>query len=71
VDLIAEMRFGSHLYGTDTPESDADLKGVYVSRRQETLFSSACGPASILVQGLMQMAGLDNWLPIRTHDDEA
>ena len=30
MDLVVEMRFGSHLYGTDTPDSDLDLKGVYV-----------------------------------------
>lgn len=30
VDLIVEMRFGSHLYGTDTPDSDTDVKGVYL-----------------------------------------
>lgn len=28
--LIAEMRFGSHLYGTATPLSDVDYKGVYL-----------------------------------------
>jgi hypothetical protein len=30
MDLIVEMRFGSHLYGTDTPRSDVDLKAVYL-----------------------------------------
>jgi RNA repair pathway DNA polymerase beta family len=30
MDLIVRMRFGSHLYGTATPESDLDLKGVYL-----------------------------------------
>jgi len=30
MELIVEMRFGSHLYGTATPESDLDLKGVYL-----------------------------------------
>jgi hypothetical protein len=27
---IVEMRYGSHLYGTDTPQSDTDLKSVYL-----------------------------------------
>lgn len=27
---IVEMRFGSHLYGTNTPDSDTDLKGIYI-----------------------------------------
>src|ERR1700720_4143670 len=30
MELIVKMRFGSHLYGTDTPQSDLDLKGVYL-----------------------------------------
>lgn len=25
-----EIKFGSHLYGTDTPTSDLDLKGIYL-----------------------------------------
>lgn len=37
VDLIVEMRFGSHLYGTDTPESDVDVKGVYMPEAQAIL----------------------------------
>ena len=30
MDLIVEMRFGSHLYGTATEASDLDIKGVYL-----------------------------------------
>lgn len=30
MDLIVEMRVGSHLYGTATTDSDLDLKGVYL-----------------------------------------
>jgi RNA repair pathway DNA polymerase beta family len=37
VDLIVEMRFGSHLYGTDTPESDVDVKGVYLPEARDIL----------------------------------
>lgn len=28
--LLVKMLFGSHVYGTNTPESDTDYKGVYV-----------------------------------------
>jgi hypothetical protein len=31
------MRFGSHLYGTDTPLSDLDLKGVYMPPARDIL----------------------------------
>ena len=37
MDLIVEMRFGSHLYGTDTPESDLDFKGVYLPEARDIL----------------------------------
>jgi hypothetical protein len=37
VDVIVEMRFGSHLYGTDTPESDVDIKGVYLPEAREII----------------------------------
>ena len=30
MDLVVEMRFGSHLYGTATPQSDLDYKAVYL-----------------------------------------
>jgi hypothetical protein len=34
---IISMRFGSHLYGTATPASDADFKSVYVPEAREIL----------------------------------
>jgi len=37
MELIVEMRFGSHLYGTDTPQSDIDLKGVYLPEARDIL----------------------------------
>jgi hypothetical protein len=37
MDLIVELRCGSHLYGTDTPDSDVDLKGVYLPSAREIL----------------------------------
>jgi hypothetical protein len=36
-DLIVEMRFGAHLYGTDTPESDLDVRGVYIPEAGDIL----------------------------------
>jgi predicted nucleotidyltransferase len=27
---VVRMRFGSHLYGTSTPESDLDFKSVFL-----------------------------------------
>ena len=37
MELIVEMRYGSHLYGTDTPQSDVDLKSVYLPEAQDIL----------------------------------
>ncbi|MFP4098370.1 MAG: DNA polymerase beta superfamily protein [Alphaproteobacteria bacterium] len=28
--MIVQIKFGSHLYGTSTPQSDLDVKGVYL-----------------------------------------
>lgn len=44
---VVKMQFGSHLYGTDTPASDLDFKGVFqapyedivLGRAQETILS--------------------------------
>lgn len=35
MNTIVKMIFGSHLYGTDTPESDRDYKGVFMPSRNE------------------------------------
>lgn len=35
VDLIVLMKYGSHLYGTNTPESDTDYKGVYMPSKED------------------------------------
>ena len=34
---IVRMRFGSHLYGTATPASDTDWKGIYLPTREDIL----------------------------------
>ena len=37
IDIVVKMKFGSHLYGTATPKSDIDYKGVYLPSREEIL----------------------------------
>jgi predicted nucleotidyltransferase len=37
MDLLVKMIFGSHLYGTDTPDSDRDYKGIYMPTGREVL----------------------------------
>lgn len=34
---MVKMKFGSHLYGTDTPNSDLDYKGVFMPSREQVL----------------------------------
>ncbi len=35
--IIAKIKFGSHLYGTSTPQSDLDIKGVYIPCARDIL----------------------------------
>jgi hypothetical protein len=35
MNKIIEIKFGSHLYGTDTPNSDLDLKAIYLPEARE------------------------------------
>jgi RNA repair pathway DNA polymerase beta family len=37
MDRIVRIKFGSHLYGTSTPESDTDYKSVYIPEAREIL----------------------------------
>lgn len=37
LNIIVLTRFGSHLYGTDTPESDTDIKGIFLPTKEEVL----------------------------------
>ena len=37
VKVIMLCRFGSHLYGTDTPESDTDYKGIFMPTKEMVL----------------------------------
>ena len=34
---IVEIKFGSHLYGTSTPASDLDIKGIYLPSAEDIL----------------------------------
>ena len=40
MDFIVKMKFGSHLYGTDTEYSDIDYKGVFLPSRGEILLGN-------------------------------
>jgi len=57
MDLIVEMRFGSHLYGTATPQSDIDVKAVYLPQARDILLQHV---RPTLVQGLQKAAGERN-----------
>lgn len=37
IKTIVRMRFGSHLYGTNTPESDLDIKAIYLPSARDIL----------------------------------
>jgi len=39
LNLIVKMKFGSHLYGTSTPDSDLDYKGVFLPSKEEVLLN--------------------------------
>lgn len=36
-DIILIMKFGSQLYGTNTPESDTDYKGIFIPTKEQIL----------------------------------
>lgn len=40
MNKIVEMRFGSHLYGTDTEASDLDMKAIYIPTAKEIILHS-------------------------------
>lgn len=40
MNKILEIKFGSHLYGTDTPNSDLDLKGIYLPTAKEIVLGN-------------------------------
>src|ERR1700722_5000860 len=40
MNKILEMKFGSHLYGTNTPNSDLDYKAIYLPTAKEIVLGS-------------------------------
>ena len=38
-EIIVKTIFGSHLYGTSTPESDNDFKGVFLPSKEQILLN--------------------------------
>lgn len=44
--LIVLMKFGSHLYGTDTPTSDIDYNGIYMPTKEQILLNNIPKSAS-------------------------
>lgn len=40
LNKIVEIKFGSHLYGTDTENSDLDLKGIYLPDARDILLGT-------------------------------
>lgn len=40
MNKILEMKFGSHLYGTNTENSDMDFKGIYLPTAREIVLGT-------------------------------
>lgn len=40
MNKICEIKFGSHLYGTNTPESDLDFKAIYIPTAREIVLGN-------------------------------
>lgn len=47
-NVIVKMKFGSHLYGTNTPQSDTDYKGIFMPSREQILLGKI--PKSINIK---------------------
>jgi hypothetical protein len=41
MDTIVKLKFGSHLYGTSTPESDTDFKGIFMPDVRDIILGKA------------------------------
>ena len=55
MNIIVKMKFGSHLYGTDTEESDTDYKGVFIPSTDKILLGRI--PKSIVSNTKEDIAG--------------
>ena len=40
MEIIVKIKFGSHLYGTSTPDSDLDIKGIYMPSSRDILLQN-------------------------------
>src|ERR1700744_6582982 len=40
LDLLVKMEFGSQVYGTNLPNSDTDIKGVYIPEPKHILLAT-------------------------------
>lgn len=39
LNVITKIKYGSHLYGTSTPDSDLDIKGVFMPSKEEIILN--------------------------------
>jgi predicted nucleotidyltransferase len=58
VNKIVTIKFGSHLYGTSTPQSDVDLKSVYIPSADDILLQRV--KDSVKVGGRVKAPGEKN-----------
>jgi RNA repair pathway DNA polymerase beta family len=58
MDIVVRIKFGSHLYGTDTPTSDLDYKSVYIPEAKEILLQRV--PGTIGISGRRKVEGEKN-----------
>lgn len=47
MNLIVQIKFGSHLYGTNTPQSDEDYKSVYIPEARDILLQRVVDSVAI------------------------
>jgi predicted nucleotidyltransferase len=47
MEIVVKIKFGSHLYGTNTPTSDLDYKSVYIPEAKEILLQRVPGTIGI------------------------
>jgi len=50
MNLVFECIYGSHLYGTDHPNSDKDYKGIYIPTHEDFLFKTKKELANVIEQ---------------------
>lgn len=52
---IVRIKFGSHLYGTDTPASDLDYKSVHIPDARDIILGTAA--KSVRISGRPKVEG--------------